>query len=329
MYGIVGGEIRAADIAHQLSDIGPDEVVEAHVNSPGGSVDEGFAIYNGLRNIPNKVVIHIDSFAGSVMGLIAMAGDEINISEAGHFHLHNALMTLTGDHNKLRDQADMLEKVSAIALKAYVARTGLPQKDVEQLMDLDTRMTAFEAKEFGFVDNVIPITSERKVALTNYNDMDLNSLKALFTTNGVTTLEEEENKEVIDALAKESNEAIEAKADEIVAEKIESLPGEAALLGDLVPRKEYEVTVLKNNALIQAMYEFVSEQPSKDEIRAELKAEVKAEVADELNNLLLRIKSKGVVPAPVQKAAELAVTPKVDMKVVEAKVAKIAQKNNR
>lgn len=129
------------------------KTINLRINSPGGNVFDGVAIYNALRRHAAKVVTHIDGMAASIASVIALAGDEIRMADGAFLMIHNPFAAAIGDSTELRRIADLLDKVAeASILSAYQRKTGVDKKQLQQWMDDETWFNADEAKEHGFVD---------------------------------------------------------------------------------------------------------------------------------------------------------------------------------
>lgn len=129
--------------------------ITLRINSPGGDVFDGMAIYNRLKSHSHDVIVHIDGLAASMASVIAMAGKTVNIAEGAMLMLHNPSSSWTGGESKdLRKTADMLDKVKEATVTAYVRKTQMDATEISALMDEETWLTAAEAKEKGFVDFV-------------------------------------------------------------------------------------------------------------------------------------------------------------------------------
>jgi ATP-dependent Clp protease protease subunit len=126
--------------------------VTVRINSPGGSVIEGQAIYNALLRHKGAVTIEIDSLAASMGSYIAMAGKTIRMAENAMIMVHNPFTFAVGTAQQLRDTADVLEKFQASATEVYARRSGQKFDKVRELMDSETWLTAAEAMEIGFAD---------------------------------------------------------------------------------------------------------------------------------------------------------------------------------
>lgn len=150
-----GGGITAKRIDGALRMIGKKDVV-VNINSPGGDLFEGLAIYNLLRAHEAKVTVRVMAMAASAASVIAMAGDEIQIARAGFFMIHNAWVLAMGNQHDLREVADWLQPFDQTMADLYAARTGLSAKEVTKLMDSETWIGGAKAVELGFSDDFVP-----------------------------------------------------------------------------------------------------------------------------------------------------------------------------
>lgn len=139
-----GDGITAQTVMEELKKCSGSQL-DIYVNSPGGSVFEGLAIYNQLKRWKGKKVVHIDGIAASIASVVAMAGDEINIASNGMMMIHQAWGGTVGNADEMRKFADSLEKIDATLLDTYVARTGGNKKQIQEWMTAETWMTADEA----------------------------------------------------------------------------------------------------------------------------------------------------------------------------------------
>lgn len=137
-----------------------DKTVNLHINSPGGSVFEGYAIYNYLSERGN-VDVHIDGLAASISSIVALAGQKISMAKNGLFMIHNPFTSVDGDRNKLQKTIDILDKIKSQMVDVYYEKTGIEKAEIVKMMDAETWLTASEAKEKGFVDE---ITGSMKIA---------------------------------------------------------------------------------------------------------------------------------------------------------------------
>lgn len=124
------------------------------INSPGGVVTEGLAIFNALKRHKGGVVVQIDALAASMATYIALAGAPIRMAENAYFMIHNVTGGAWGTPDEMRRAADVAEKMQKGIVAAYVAKTGKSVEEIEEKMDEETWFTAEEALDFGFIDEI-------------------------------------------------------------------------------------------------------------------------------------------------------------------------------
>ncbi|MDO6565832.1 Clp protease ClpP [Alteromonas sp. 1_MG-2023] len=137
--------------------------IEIHINSAGGAVTEGIAIYNMLKAYSGKKTVFIDSLAASMASVIAMAGDTILMPSNGLMMIHNPWGVSTGQAIEHRKTADLLDVMKASMLAAYISKTGLEESEVSQLMDQETWMNGEDCFEKGFIDGLTDSVSQDAV----------------------------------------------------------------------------------------------------------------------------------------------------------------------
>jgi len=128
------------------------------INSPGGIVTEGLAIFNALKRHKGGVIVEIDALAASMATYIALAGAPVRMAANAYFMIHNVSGGAWGTADQMRRAADVCEKLQNGIVEAYVAKTGKTKEEVEEKMDEETWFDAEEAKEFGFVDEITDAT---------------------------------------------------------------------------------------------------------------------------------------------------------------------------
>jgi ATP-dependent Clp endopeptidase proteolytic subunit ClpP len=139
-----------------LADLGKLDGQHIHlrINSPGGSVVEGTAIYNALRRHKGGLTVHIDALAASMASVIAMAGAPVYIADNALLMIHNPWTVSAGDSDQLRREADLLDKLKDSLRNAYVRKTGMEADRIAQMMDQETWLDAVEAVALGFADAI-------------------------------------------------------------------------------------------------------------------------------------------------------------------------------
>lgn len=154
-----GSMISAKDFSDELKKI-PDTVNTLHVriNSPGGDVFDGIAIYNRLRQHKAKKIVYIDGLAASIASIIALAGDEIKIGEAALFMIHLPWTFSMGNRMELENTVNRLMDVEEQMLGIYSKKSNLDRNEIRSLLEKETWMGADEAIEHGFVHSKVDDT---------------------------------------------------------------------------------------------------------------------------------------------------------------------------
>ena len=146
--------ISAKDFAESLKAAGDVSEITLHINSPGGSVFDGIAIFNTIKNHPATVTAEIEGLAASMASVIPMAADQVNMAENSLMMIHDPMTGAMGNSKDLRKTAELLDKVKTALMTAYTNKTGMPEQDIADLMSEETWLSAQDAKEFGFVDEI-------------------------------------------------------------------------------------------------------------------------------------------------------------------------------
>lgn len=149
-------DTSAVSFRDALSELGDVSTITVNINSPGGDVFEGIAIYNMLKRHKAKIIVRVDALAASIASVIAMAADELIMPSNAMLMLHNAWTFGWGNHNEFRKLADDLEKINESVKESYLAKNpSMDKAELDRIMDAETWISAREAKEMGFADEVI------------------------------------------------------------------------------------------------------------------------------------------------------------------------------
>jgi ATP-dependent Clp endopeptidase proteolytic subunit ClpP len=155
MYGVIGwDDLTAKNFRDQLKALGEVNEIECRIHSEGGSIFDGLAIYNLLRDHKAQVTTRVDGMALSMASVIAMAGNQIEMAKSSLMMIHNPLNLSVGDAEEMRKTADLLDKLKGQLVAIYAERTGCDQEEVAAWMDAETWMTADEAVANGFCDRL-------------------------------------------------------------------------------------------------------------------------------------------------------------------------------
>lgn len=201
-----GGGITTSDIEEQLSN--ENKPLNIYINSYGGEVFEGFAIYNMLKRYGGYKTVVVDGIAASIASVIAMCGDKIVMNEASMMMIHNASGVCMGNAEEMQKVVNALEQMNEVIRDVYIARTGLSSEKLEELMNNETFMSAKECVELGFADEVLENNSQESInnaintlnelknsvemKIKQFNDINKLGLKAN-TQVGEESVDDEEN----------------------------------------------------------------------------------------------------------------------------------------
>jgi ATP-dependent Clp protease, protease subunit len=157
VYDVIDADwgVGAKDVIAAINSASGAKTLNIRINSPGGDVFEGRAIMEAIKRFDGKTVAHIDSLAASAATSIALAADEVVMSDGALFMVHNASGMVWGDKTAMRDTADLLEKVEGSIVNDYTTKTGKDTQTIIDMMDAETWMTAQEALDNGFIDSIV------------------------------------------------------------------------------------------------------------------------------------------------------------------------------
>jgi len=176
-----GGGVTAKKVAAQLRAIG-DRPVEVQINSPGGDMFEGIAIYNVLREHPQDITVKIMGMAASAASLIAMAGDRIEIGVSSFIMIHNCWVLAMGNRHDLAEVADWLAPFDQAMVDLYALRTGEDPAAIARMLDAETWLSGSSAIDKGFADALLPADQMKVDEGTRAEDRRVNELRAMELT---------------------------------------------------------------------------------------------------------------------------------------------------
>ena len=194
IYGEIGDywwdSTSSSDVEKALKEVTAD-TVHVHINSVGGDVFDGIAIFNLLRNHSSKVVIHVDGLAASAASLIAMAGDEIVMNTGSMMMIHEASTFAFGTKTDIQKTMNALEGIDKSIADIYMTRFKGEKVDVEELIKAESWFTAEEAIELGFADEVKTVVEEvdpediKNNILQKFRSKNKQQVAASATTNNI------------------------------------------------------------------------------------------------------------------------------------------------
>ncbi len=223
--------------------------IDIYINSPGGSVSEGIAIYNILKRTRSYKRVFIDGFACSIASVIAMAGNSISMPKSSMQMIHNAWTWTAGNASELRKAADDLDKINEVVVNAYMSKFKGTEEELRALLDNESYLTAEECLEYGLCTKIVEDNENTQEdvnsgieATTNLFENKLNKLVSIKNaikeldaetvkpetvkeTKNVETVKDGETvKETKNANVAKVNE-IKAKVDEVKANELQRFFG--------------------------------------------------------------------------------------------------------
>jgi len=161
--GDYDGGISADDFKTLLAEHDGHDLT-INLDSEGGIVTDGLAIYNALMDYKGVVTIVVDTLAASIASVVAMAADRLIVKSTAQIMTHRCWTVAAGNAIEFRDLADSMESLDKSIASTYAERTGKSQEEWMAILDKDTYFSAEEAVEMGLADEVLYLTKERKPA---------------------------------------------------------------------------------------------------------------------------------------------------------------------
>lgn len=155
-------DVSASSFQKDLENIGQVDTLNIHINSCGGDVFEGIAIFNLIKQYNANKNVYIDGIAGSIASVIAMAGDNIYMSNTSIIMIHNCWTWTSGNAEDLRKTADDMDKVMKALKNAYLSKVNINEEKLQELLDEESYLTADECLEMGFCSEIIEYDEEEQ-----------------------------------------------------------------------------------------------------------------------------------------------------------------------
>lgn len=226
-----GDGVTASRIAAALRSIGGADVT-VNINSPGGDMFEGLAIYNLLREYEGKVTVKVLGLAASAASIIAMAGDEVQIGRGAFLMIHNCWVYAMGNRHDLQQIAAEMVPFDKAMNDIYGARTGLDAVTIDAMMNAETYIGGSDAVEKGFADRLLAADE-----IADGDDSPAAALRKLDAMLAKTDAPRSERRKLLKALtgskpgAAATPEGMPGATDEINPENIAQLKNALAAFG--------------------------------------------------------------------------------------------------
>jgi ATP-dependent protease ClpP protease subunit len=196
-----GDEATPSQLREELKAISGNKITVV-INSGGGDVWAGLAMYNALRELEAEVVVRVDGLAASIASVIAMAGDKVIMSPGSMMMIHKASAWAGGNSDDLEKVIEMLETVEQSIVPIYADRTGLSREEVQEMMNAETWLSAEDAVEKGFADEVAK-KAVQEVPTNSFSGVLALSMSATQASTKVALEHQDAAEEVVEAVKEE------------------------------------------------------------------------------------------------------------------------------
>ena len=198
-------DVSSYTLARQLENLDVNNI-NVYINSYGGEVGEGLAIYNSLKRHKAKIKTYCDGFACSIASVIFMAGDERIMSNASLLMVHNAWTWASGNANDFRKQADDLDAITQASINAYMENVNITEEEVKAMLDNETWLSYQNALEYGFATSVVNENNNNKASQSVKK-----SLQRIILDNQIKNKNQEAKEEPIESTQEPVQEPIKGK----------------------------------------------------------------------------------------------------------------------
>lgn len=174
----IQSETSADYFREQFEGYGELDNINIYINSLGGSVMEGVAIYNQLKRCKAYKTVYVDGFACSIASVIAMAGDKVVMPKNTVMMIHNAWTCAVGNAKELRKAADDLDVLNEASRNAYLLKAGekLAEDKLIEMLDNETYLTAEQCVELGLADEFAEVEADIEAAKQMLNAAKQNNI---------------------------------------------------------------------------------------------------------------------------------------------------------
>lgn len=173
MFGVIGKDVDGNQMAHDLNELdGTADTIHIHINSNGGSVDQGLSIVSSILGARAFIHVHVDGIAASMAAVIAVCGDKVSMQDYAKLMIHDPFFSGKGNDKLSAKDAKALDSIKD-TLQTILSRRGCDKDKIAGLMKDETWFNAEEAKTAGLIDDVV--STPRKEELSNLSTQELMS----------------------------------------------------------------------------------------------------------------------------------------------------------
>ncbi len=284
--------VSAKSFLEDLKDLKGQDIT-VHINSSGGDVFQGQAIYTALKNYTGKVTVKIEGLAASMATVIALAADKIEMTSNSLFMIHSPMSNVFGNKSQMRRQINALEKVESTMLNVYTKRTKLSEDKVSLMMETETWLSADEALDLGFIDEVIgKVVVVAKYDMTGFTNKTPEDILTTFGNEELKTASKMDEQTMANWFTEIKN-LIVGKAEETasIEEKVEP----TAQTETEAPKEEVNVNDLK--AQLDALTQERDSLSQKLSVQKEKSNESKEEFKTQFEQMAQRISKLEATPS--------------------------------
>lgn len=156
------GGVSAITFAKELATLKDVATIHLRINSPGGDVFAARAMEQIMREHPARIVAHIDGYAASAASYVALAADEVLISQGGMYMIHKAWTIAFGNADDMKKSAALLDQVDESLVATYAAETGQDPEQLREWMAAETWFSADDAVKYGFADAIAGVVASNR-----------------------------------------------------------------------------------------------------------------------------------------------------------------------
>ena len=268
--------VTAQDFISEIKGL-KDMPINLRINSLGGDVFDGMAMYNVIKRREAKTTVYIEGIAASIATIIALGADEVVMAENSLFMIHNAWGGTSGEAKDMRKTAETLDKITSELTDIYVKKTGLSYDALAEMMDEESWLNAQEAFDLGFIDT---ISDSIKVAAK----YDVSKFKNI-------TQEEIKNKLSININNKKMTNELKEWFNSKVEEIVTSVKGEVKVSADVAEQTAITVNLGDNEEITNKISEFEAKNIELSNKISLLEGEL---VSEKGNNETLTVEVEGL-----------------------------------
>jgi len=225
--GPIGGwDVSGSEFLRELKNLGDVDSIDLRIHSPGGSVLDGWAIANGIKNHPAHVVARVEGLAASMGSVVLMSADEIEVPQNAYVMIHNVSGGAFGEAEELESMAALMRKLQDDVTDFYANATGKDREEIAEMMAAETWMNGEDAVEHGFATRVLePVKAAACADLETLVSKFENVPEAVLELQAEEPALEEDQVEEVEALEEDQvqesddQEAAEIEADQEEIEK--------------------------------------------------------------------------------------------------------------